>query len=56
MPIIKFDVGELWLVLPADNRIHTTVSLITGIMFRERTTALLSQLVENGVFFDAKHS
>jgi DNA-binding transcriptional LysR family regulator len=47
MPDYKVDVGELWLVCPSRQSITPTVRLLRD-MFRERTTALLSQLVENG--------
>jgi hypothetical protein len=47
MPEYKVDVGELWLVCPSRQSITPTVRLLRD-MFRERTTALLSQLVENG--------
>jgi DNA-binding transcriptional LysR family regulator len=47
MPDYKVDLGELWLVCPSRQSITPTVRLLRD-MFRERTTALLSQLVENG--------
>ncbi|ETI59257.1 LysR family transcriptional regulator [Marinomonas profundimaris] len=47
MPDYKVDLGELWLVCPSRQSITPTVRLLRD-MFRERTKALLSQLVENG--------
>jgi DNA-binding transcriptional LysR family regulator len=47
MPDYKVDVGELWLVCPSRQSITPTVRLLRD-MFRERTKALLTQLVERG--------
>ncbi|GAA0225328.1 LysR family transcriptional regulator [Marinomonas primoryensis] len=47
MPDYKVDVGELWLVCPSRQSITPTVRLLRD-MFRERTKALLTQLVEKG--------
>jgi DNA-binding transcriptional LysR family regulator len=47
MPDYKVDVGELWLGCPSRQSITPTVRLLRD-MFRERTKALLTQLVERG--------
>jgi DNA-binding transcriptional LysR family regulator len=47
MPEYKVDVGELWLVCPSRQSITPTVRLLRD-MFRDRTKALLTQLVEKG--------
>ncbi|WP_339718455.1 LysR family transcriptional regulator [Marinomonas primoryensis] len=47
MPDYKVDVGELWLVCPSRQSITPTVRLLRD-MFRDRTKALLTQLVERG--------
>ena len=43
----KVDIGELWLVCPSRQSITPTVRLLRD-MFRQRTKALLTQLVEKG--------
>ncbi|RBP79603.1 LysR family transcriptional regulator [Marinomonas rhizomae] len=47
MPDYKVDQGELWLVCPSRQSITPTVRLLRD-MFRERTRALLTQLVDKG--------
>jgi DNA-binding transcriptional LysR family regulator len=47
MPHYKVPQGELWLISPSRQSITPTVRLLRD-MFRERTKALLTQLVEQG--------
>lgn len=47
MPDYKIPQGELWLICPSRQSITPTVRLLRD-MFRERTKALLMQLVEQG--------
>ena len=47
MPDYKIPQGELWLISPSRQSITPTVRLLRD-MFRERTRALLTQLVEQG--------
>tara|TARA_R110001606_G_scaffold3844_6_gene18564 strand:+ start:4750 stop:5700 length:951 start_codon:yes stop_codon:yes gene_type:complete len=48
MPDYKIPQGELWLISPSRQSITPTVRLLRD-MFRERTKALLTQLVEQGI-------
>jgi DNA-binding transcriptional LysR family regulator len=48
MPDYKISQGELWLISPSRQSITPTVRLLRD-MFRERTKALLTQLVDKGL-------